>query len=150
MRFRAIQSGTELNVSYEHSWFENPFDLNKKNYVFADVPHLVKLLRNNFVDHGFIVDGVEIKKNIVEELILKTNDKSDLSVAFKISLANLNVKGAERQKVKLATKLFSHTISKAIYRAGSLGELSTPNWIKCSEFFKLVNYKTIYAIKTVN
>lgn len=135
----------ELQITVTNSFFPNPTDPSKQIYVFADVPHLIKLIRNNFVDHdGFILDGQIISKGIIEELISKTNDKSDLSIAYKISLTNLNVKGAERQKVKLATKLFSHTISKAIVRAGSLGELSSEGWLECSEFFKQVSI-TIFS-----
>lgn len=48
--------------------------------------------------------------------------------------------GAQRQKVKYATKLFSHTISKAISRMGMLGLYTTENnWSECSDFFKIVN-----------
>jgi hypothetical protein len=43
----------------------------KKNalYVLADVPHLLKLIRNNFVDHGFMVEGKEINKTIIVQSI---------------------------------------------------------------------------------
>lgn len=52
----------------------------------------------------------------------------------------LNVANAGRQKVKLATKLFSHTNSAVISRIGSLGYLQDEsNWIEVSEFFKLVS-----------
>lgn len=129
----------ELNISVQQSSFPNPADATKKIYVFADVPHLLKLIRNNFVDSdGFVIDDRLIHKGIIEELVSQTNDKSDLSVAYKISASNLNVRGAERQKVKLAAKLFSHTISQALIRAGSLGVLQSENWLKCSEFFKQV------------
>lgn len=130
----------ELNITVQTPFFINPSNDSKKIYMFADVPHLMKLIRNHFVDNnGFEIDGEVIDKNIIEELISKTNQKSDLSIAYKISAANLNVRGAERQKVKLATKLFSHTVSTAIIRAGSLGELKSENWLKCAEFFKEVN-----------
>lgn len=104
----------------------------------ADVPHLIKLIRNNFVDHGFIIKGKEVNKHIIEEL-LDVTGTSDLTISYKISRDSLNVKGAARQKVKLATKLFSHTIAMAISRCGSTGALKQPNWFECSEFFKLVS-----------
>lgn len=129
---------SDLGVTWTKPWFKNPADPSKLVYAFADVPHLIKLLRNHFVDSGFIVDKREINKEIIEELLLKT-EKSDLSIAYKISINNLTVKKAQRQKVKLATKLFSHTVSQAIKRCASLGELTSKNAVFCSDLFKLVS-----------
>ncbi|KAL1489510.1 hypothetical protein ABEB36_013468 [Hypothenemus hampei] len=48
--------------------------------------------------------------------------------------------GAQRQRVKYAAKLFSNTMSAAIYRCGALDYLSEDmNWTECGELFKLVN-----------
>ena len=41
----------KLKVDHNNTFFNNPVN-NEKNVVFADVPHLLKLIRNNFVDHG--------------------------------------------------------------------------------------------------
>ena len=46
----------ELNISVLNSSFPNPAEPEKKIYVFADVPHLLKLLRHHFVDEGFVID----------------------------------------------------------------------------------------------
>ncbi|KAL1517342.1 hypothetical protein ABEB36_001117 [Hypothenemus hampei] len=127
----------ELDISINKTWFTNPSN-GHKICVFADVPHLIKLIRNHFVDDGFIINGKEICKSTVEE-VLRLTKKSDVNIAYKISFENLVVKGAARQKVKLATKLFSHTVSRAILRMGTNGQLKTPNWLECSEFFKKVN-----------
>lgn len=127
----------ELNVCTSKTWFINPANKNKI-HVFADVPHLIKLLRNHFVDQGFIFNGKEINKHIIEKLIVFTN-QTDLNIAHKISMENLNVRGAQRQKVKFATKLFSHTVSKAISRCGTLGKFDSENWMECAEFFKDVS-----------
>lgn len=107
-----------------------------KIFVFNDVPHLIKLLRNHFIDGGFIINEKEVKKDII--LSLLSLQSNDLQITHKISPHNLCVVGPERQKVKLATKLFSHTISQSITRAASLGYLSNENWSECSQLFKLV------------
>lgn len=75
-------------------WFSNPAALDQKIYMIADVPHLLKLIRNHFVDSGFIIDKEELKKEIIEELIAKTNKKSDLSIAYKITMDSLLVKNS--------------------------------------------------------
>jgi len=128
----------ELGISHTNTWFNNPYLPEKKIYVFADVPHLIKLIRNNFLDHGFILDGKEIIKSTIEKLIDEPSS-SDLSVSFKINKTFLTVKGIQRQKVKLATKLFSHTISKTISRCAEQGGLKNENALECADFFKLVN-----------
>ncbi|KAL1487917.1 hypothetical protein ABEB36_015302 [Hypothenemus hampei] len=129
---------TELNISHTNTCFRNPAN-NQNVYVFADVPHLIKLIRNHFVDYGFILDGKEeIHKSIIEE-VMDVSSTSDLKITHKISKQSLNVQGTERQKVKLATKLFSHTISMAISRCGTKGLLKQQNWLECADFFKLVN-----------
>lgn len=121
----------------DQPWFINPVDESRKVYVLADVPHLMKLIRNHFVDDGFYVDGNMLTKSILEELIEKAGS-SDLRITFKISKEMLNVRKADRQKVKYATKLFSRTVAAALARAASLGEIGSPNAAACSELFELV------------
>lgn len=130
-----------LNISQSKPYFQNPAN-NEKIFVFADVPHLLKLIRNNFVDHGFIIENKVIKKEVVEEAI-KAANTSDLKITHKISLEQVNVAGPQRQRVKYAAKLFSHTMSTAISRCGMLGFLSVENWAECADFFKLVCYDHI-------
>ena len=83
-----------------------------------------------------MVKDKQVKKEAIVKLLSCTS--SELTITHKISSRNLNVVGAERQKVKLATKLFSHTIAQALERAGSLGLLENHNWPECVEIFKLV------------
>lgn len=136
----------ELEINTMKTWFINPVT-HQKIFMFADVPHLIKLLRNHFVDEGFLINGLEINREIIERVIQLTTS-TDLNIAHKINMDTLNVKGYQRQKVKFATKLFSHTISKAITRCGMHGELSNTNWLECAEFFKDVRltYRTIQFI----
>lgn len=105
-------------------------------FVFADVPHLIKLLRNHFVDTGFMINEKQVKADIISKLLTITS--GDVSITHKISEANLNVSNIKRQKVKLATKLFSHTVAQAITRVASQGHLEDLNWKECHQLFKLV------------
>lgn len=133
----------ELQLSESKTYFQNPVT-NENIYVFADIPHLLKLIRNNFVDHGFSIDDKVIKKEIVEHTI-NAASVSDLKITHKMTIENLNCSGPQRQKVKFAAKLFSHTISCSISRCGTLGFLSDENWPECAEFFKLVYISSEYA-----
>lgn len=44
-----------LNISYENPTFIHP-STGQRIHTFADVPHLLKLIRNNYLDHGFIIN----------------------------------------------------------------------------------------------
>jgi len=43
-----------LDVSVSRTFFKHP-NTNNNIYVFADVPHLLKLARNHFIDNGFVL-----------------------------------------------------------------------------------------------
>jgi len=88
----------------EKTWFEHPADSNKKVFVFADAPHLVKLIRNHFLDSGLVVRGHVLTQQTVRQA-MKHASSSDLSIMWKIRDDHLNVRSAGRQRVKLA--LFS-------------------------------------------
>lgn len=126
----------ELKVNENNNYFLNPVT-QKKLYVFGDAPHLVKLVRNHFLDSGFSVDGNILSKCAFLELMQQT--ASSLNIAYKVTERHLNVKNAERQKVKLATQLFSHTNSVALKRLGDSGLITSKNWNDLSSFIKLVN-----------
>lgn len=102
----------ELQIDHLRLWINNRYKM-EKIYVFADVPHLIKLIRKCFVNDGFLINGVEINKKTIEELLHLTV-VGDLTITNKIAKENLNVRGSERQKVKLASTFFSHTISGAL------------------------------------
>lgn len=108
-------------------------------YVSADAPHMIKLLRNHFLDSGYVVDGKIVNSKPIVDLLQNTKNL-DLNIAHKINETFLTVKGAQRQKVKYATKLFSHSISKAVSRLGSLGLYNDDNnWLQCSKLLKNFN-----------
>ena len=81
--------------------------------VAADVPHLLKLLRNHFIDQGFILqDGSVLQKDDVQQLLLVNNN--ELKVNHKLKLLHFCCKGSQRQDVKLAAQLFSRSTASAM------------------------------------
>ncbi len=59
----------ELDVTMECTCFVNPVDSSRRIWVFFDVPHRLKLLRNHFLDSGFTLeDGTVITKNEIEKM----------------------------------------------------------------------------------
>lgn len=75
----------------ENPWFHNPSNQNKV-FVFADIPHLIKLLRNHFLDTGFKWDNSFITPKTIED-VLKHTEKNDLSIIPQVNVEHLTVKG---------------------------------------------------------
>lgn len=82
-------------------------------YFFADAPHLLKLVRNWFIDTGFILkDGTVINKIPVVGLL--ENCSTEIRTTYKLSNLHLNCSKTKRQNVRLAAELFSHTTATAL------------------------------------
>ena len=55
-------------------YFVHPVDPSRRVYIFADVPHMLKLLRNHFLDDGFKVPASDGKKIIDGPLVTFTKE----------------------------------------------------------------------------
>lgn len=125
----------ELIISPTNTSFTNPYDVSRNVFVFADVPHMLKLARNHFVDKGFVVCGNEhITIACLEDLLNK--QKCDLKVAFKLSKEHIYVKN--KQNVKLAAQRFSNSTANALRFYGKKGFLSG-NWKDTADILQLFN-----------
>jgi hypothetical protein len=101
----------ELNVSYEHPFIIHQLT-GSKIYFFADVPHLLKLIRNWLLDSEFVFHGSKINKDILHELI--SSNEKEISSCFKLTMNHLTVEGPKRQNVRIAAELLSHTTATAL------------------------------------
>lgn len=104
---------TSCNVNFENTFILHPVT-GEKIFMFSDAPHLLKLLRNWFIDGGFLLlDGTELNQFRIRQLI---ECNSEISPLFKLSLFHLEVKGTERQNVRVASELLSHTVAASLRR----------------------------------
>ncbi|XP_071568401.1 uncharacterized protein [Temnothorax nylanderi] len=130
----------ELEITPEKHYFQHPMIPDGKVFVFADVPHLLKLLRNWFVNAGFTLHNCTSKFTVkVYEEIVKMGNGGDLRVAHKITQPLLDARQNLRQSVHLAAKLWSHTAAKAIKWVGNQKLLSEDEYMKYSDFVMAVN-----------
>lgn len=108
----------ELDVYRDKKhFFENPCKKERKVYIFPDVPHCLKNLRNHCLDYDLCIKNSDgsmtvISKETFEKLIV--DDHNDFKLCPKISLLHVNCSGNERQRVKYAVQLFSNTVGKAL------------------------------------
>jgi len=132
------QQGKNEDCREKKCFFEHPADKSLKIFVFADAPHLIKLLRNNFIDSGFLINGKMLMKKILEELVALNSN--DLKIAFNLNEKHLDVKGHQRQNVKLAAQVFSRRNALAIEYCGKKGFFSQNSyWQEFSDVFLLIN-----------
>jgi len=130
----------EMQISPEHSFWTHP-QLNTPIFFFADIPHMLKLMRNHFLDTGFVLEnGTTVTKEALFHLIQK--EDTDLKCCFKLTLGHLTVFGVERQRVRLAAQLFSSTVANSLKEFyPKLEELA--NFIqKIDNFFDVFNSRS--------
>lgn len=105
----------DLKVSFEDSDFKNPSAEQRNVWVFCDVPHALKLLRNHLLDSGYrLKSGALMTKDAFVKLVELQNTGTDLNYAYKLTMNHLLVAGTERQNVRKAAELFSMTVGNAI------------------------------------
>lgn len=121
----------------KQNYILHPADNLLQIFFFADVPHLLKLGRNNLLDSGFKIKGSYIDKTCLEELL--KIQSGDLKIAHKLSVAYLDVRDSQRQNVKLAAQVFSNKNTKAIRWCGEKGLLTSPQWEQTVNTFQLFN-----------
>lgn len=81
-------------------------------HVFADTPHMLKLVRNNILDHTIESPFGNVSSELLYEIV--HYQKGGFKLTPKVSKANLYVKGPQRQKVKVTAQLLSKTMAKSL------------------------------------
>lgn len=117
--------------------FKNPC-ADREVFLFADVPHMIKLIRNNLLDSGFVLEnGDTVSDECIREMLVKT--KTEYGLAYKVSDVHLNVVGQQRQRVKYATQLLSKSCASAIQYLGERGLLTSKNWKATANFLSFAD-----------
>jgi hypothetical protein len=109
-----------------------------------DVPHLLKLLRNWLLDTGFILEnGSFISCGPIYSLI-QQKESLEVSSVFKLTEKHLTVTKTQRQNVRLAAELLSHTVGTALiqYSSGDEGKNVGRFIILMNKWFELMNVFT--------
>lgn len=87
-------SDNNIIIIEKQCYITHPLDKSLKIYFYADVPHLLKLARNNLFDSGFCLKGNIVNKSCLEELVKLI--ANDLKIACNLSTTHLDTKGTRR------------------------------------------------------
>ena len=128
-------------------YFVHPLDPSRRVYIIADGPHMLKLLRNHFLDDGFKIPASDGKKIIDGPLVTFTKEdiepliesKNEIKMLFKLRRFHLDVKQSERQRVRPAAELFSNSVACAIMYGKSPQDPDYHDCLAKSYAIKLVN-----------
>ena len=107
---------SQLKVKNLCSFFANPADSSRFVYIFPDMPHCVKNLRNHMLDHGLVVklaDNKNVRLTKQHFLDLLSCQTGDMTLCHKVNLTHLEVRGMDRQRVRPAMQLFSFSVAMA-------------------------------------
>lgn len=114
---------------------------NKKIFTCFDPPHLLKSLRNNFMNPrlNFLIRGKPVSWNdIVETYAI--DRKSETSRALtKITPIHLNPNTFQKMRVKLAANIFSHSVASAVRTVCKSRELKSCSANNTADFVETIN-----------
>jgi Transposase protein/87kDa Transposase len=123
-------------ITPERPYMINPVDGTSKIFWFPDAPHLLKNLRNHFLN-GFkdTVTGDILNAEPIREMMSLNN--SEVSSIHKLKVIHLAVSNAKKMNVRLAAELLSHSTATALKRYVSKSRDDVAH--KTAEFVQLVN-----------
>lgn len=126
-----------LNVTLEQPFF---IFQNRKYFAFYDVPHLLKCIRNNFLNNRFVGRNKLIKFSDIKSVYEIDNKSSTGRCLLKLTNKHINPNAFEKMNVKLAAQLLSHSVACAIKVALRTGELVSATGENTANFVDTINY----------
>ena len=143
---------SELKVYQYNHWFTNPCDTARKVFIFADIPHCFKNMRNHTLDYSMVIKSSESKTTIISKKmfqnLIDVENIGTLKLCPKLSEIHINVHGHDRQRVKYATQLFSQTVGKALkFLYGETYSEQADIILKLDQFFDVMNSSSAWDAK---
>ena len=89
-----------------------------KVYIFSDVPHDIKLLRNHLMDSGLHIPSLETSIGKFDYQTLVAREHTELRMSS-VTKQHIEVVGQDRQNVRMAAQLFTTKTIQAFKTQGS-------------------------------
>ncbi len=122
----------QLGITIDKTSFSNPADSSREIFVFQDVPHLLKLIRNHILDEGIFVDGSTAKICRADFQEILDANKTEFNILHKLKDIHIHCNGSQRQRVRMAAQVLSHTTATAL-------KMLNPEKKNQSKFINLIN-----------
>lgn len=130
-----------LNICEEKPYF---YHNGYKIYTLFDIPHLIKSIRNNLMNENISFE-TECGQNLIAswqdiQLLFNIDSKSTTYRATpKLTYKHIHPNNFQKMRVKLATQIFSRSVSNAMKAAIISGELNTSTAQGTTIFIQLIN-----------
>lgn len=109
----------------------------EKYYVFFDVPHLLKSLRNNLLTGDFILDDERISLKDIKQCYAIDRKAMGARTLLKITPTHLEPNPFQKLSVKLAAQLLSGTVARTMKAA--MGELNSTTALSTANFITKID-----------
>ena len=146
---------SELGLSLETPYILSSVDSNEKVYVIYDPPHLLKNIRNNLKNNGFIVDNEIVSWNHIQEFY-NQDTKLPVRMAPKLTKKHIDLPPFSTLRVKYAAQVLSHSVYAGIntmvtFKTLPTEALVTANFLKrFDSLFNCFNIKKPKSKKPYN
>jgi len=100
-----------LGVSIEQPWFSS--SNGSRIYAMFDMPHIMKNLRNNFMNYDIVVDDNVASFSYVRQMY-EYEKCSNLRMCPKLTDDHFDLKPFKKMRVSLATQVLSHSVAVAL------------------------------------
>lgn len=126
-----------LGISKDNPYYF--FGEHKIHFLF-DVPHLFKSIRNNFINHEIIVNGNVVSWEDIRSFYnVDKKSENGCRAAPKLSERHINPQSFQKMSVKLATQVFSQSVSRGMIAASKMGAIKSSSALNTAEFLGKMN-----------
>lgn len=127
----------QLNVTAENPFVVHPIDNSRKLYFLYDVPHLIKNIRNNFINYDIkFHSGVARWADV--QMLYELESQSSIRFCPKIKAVHINPPPFTKMRVCLAAQVLSHSCAAAIHTYVDLQKMPRES-VQTAVFLQEVN-----------
>lgn len=113
----------------------------KKIFTCFDVPHLLKSLRNNFINPKlkFVIDNVPVSWSDVTKTYEIDQNSNTTRAMLKIGEKHLYPTNFQKMRVKYAAQTFSNSVAAAVETAARTNQLQSSTSLETAKFIRKIN-----------
>lgn len=131
--------GIQGSASHVRSSTKHPVDPKRQLYFFSDFPHLLKNVRNGFVEKGYLTPAGHVHSSILQAAFEVDRENVTLKVLPTITTAHIKPNCFEKMKMDIAFQLFSDQVIKGLFIYREHIESSYRTVMPTVDFVKEIN-----------
>lgn len=122
----------------DKNYIRHPCDQERKFWIIFDPPHILKCIRNNFLNYDIEFSGNKIARWSHILQLWKTESVRQIRMCPKLTEKHFYFNGFDKMKVKLAAQVLSNSVSAAIKTYVSFNVFPA-SYLDTAQFLSIVN-----------